>query len=148
MCRRLGAGDRRSITAETPLPGVRSSRRSEGVRAPIPPHLYDLYGTRADDVVALTESAPGLRQPLSANYPDIAAQVVFSVRFEHCVRLSDFLRRRTLLGASADQGMDAARPAAELMAAELGWSRERVTGEIDAYARDVAATQAFKGDKS
>ena len=66
-----------------------------------------------------------LNRPLSPRYPDIAAQVIFGVRFEHCVRLSDFIRRRTLLGASTDQGWDAALAVAALMAAELGWSPGR-----------------------
>jgi glycerol-3-phosphate dehydrogenase len=81
---------------------------------------------------------------LSPKYPNIAAEVVFAVRFEHCLRLSDFLRRRTLLGASEDQGWSAAVPAAEIMAGELGWSAARLAEELEAYRRDIAATQTFR----
>lgn len=144
VCRRLGAHDRRSVTADTPLPGARGSGPSDDGVVKVPSHLYDLFGTRAAGVVALAQSTAGLERPLSTKYPDIAAEVVFSVRFEHCVRLSDFLRRRTLLGASGDQGWDAAAPAAAVMAAELGWSAARVAEEIDMYRRDIAATQAFR----
>jgi glycerol-3-phosphate dehydrogenase len=138
VCRRLGASDRRSVTAETPLPGAQASARPDGS------HLYDLFGARAAEVIALARSEPGLERPLSPNYPNIAAEAVFAARFEHCVRLSDFLRRRTLLGASADQGWDAAGSAAALIGAELGWPAARVADEIDLYRRDIAATQSFR----
>ncbi|MGH9371746.1 MAG: glycerol-3-phosphate dehydrogenase/oxidase [Vicinamibacterales bacterium] len=144
VCKRLGVVNRGSMTAQTRLPGA--PRNPEADRLAVRPHLYDLYGGRAADVVAVAQSTPGLEQPLSPKYPDIAAQVVFSVRQEHCVRLSDFLRRRTLLGASDDQGWEAAAPVAALMAGELGWSSARVAEEIEEYRHDVAATLAFKDD--
>jgi glycerol-3-phosphate dehydrogenase len=110
-------------------------------------HLESLYGSRAREVLAIAASAPALARRLSPRYPDIAAQVVFAVRFEHSVRLADFIRRRTLLGASTDQGWDAATPAAELMAGELGWSVVRVAEELDAYRRDIEKTEGFKGER-
>ncbi|MGH9309626.1 MAG: glycerol-3-phosphate dehydrogenase/oxidase, partial [Vicinamibacterales bacterium] len=140
VCRQLGATGRRAVTAERPLPGAPSN----GAHAPIvPAHLFDLYGRRAEDVLALAASTPGLDRPLAPNYPDMGAQVVFSVRHEYCVRLSDFLRRRTLLGASDDQGWAAAPAAAAVMASELGWSAGRVAGEIEAYQREIEATRSF-----
>jgi glycerol-3-phosphate dehydrogenase len=147
VCRRLGAGERRSITAATPLPGARRREAVASGEAPdaaLPSHLEDLYGTRAGDVLTVARSAPHLARPLSPKYPDIAAQVVFGVTREHCLRLSDFMRRRTLLGATADQGWDAARPAATLMGAELGWSPVRVEEEVEEYRREIAATLAFR----
>ena len=143
VCRRLGVS-RPSTTAEVPLPGARASGAAAGSHPGVSSHLYDLYGSRAAGVLALALSEPGLDRPLAGKYPDIAAQAVFSARFEHCVRLSDFLRRRTLLGASDDQGIEAAAPAAARLAAELGWSPARTAEEIEAYRRDVAATLAFR----
>ena len=60
------------------------------------------------------------------------------------MRLSDFIRRRTLLGASTDQGWDAAAPAAALMAAERGWTADRTSAELDGYRRDIEAARAFR----
>jgi len=150
VCRRLGASDRRSITAETPLPGARRRQAAASGEpdGPVPSHLEDLYGTRAGDVLAVARSALHLTRPLSPKYPDIAAQVVFGVTREHCLRLSDFMRRRTLLGAAADQGWDAARPAATSMGAALGWSSARVEEEIEEYRREIAATLAFRDQES
>jgi glycerol-3-phosphate dehydrogenase len=70
--------------------------------------------------------------------------VIFAVRAEQCLRLSDFLLRRTRLGFSADQGLSAAPRVAELMASELGWSPSRTAAELDAYRAVVARTQAFR----
>jgi glycerol-3-phosphate dehydrogenase len=139
ICRRLGAPDRRSATAETPLPGARG-----GDNRPHD-HLYDLYGTRAGDVLALAQADSRLAERLSPQYADIGAQVAFAARFEHCMRLSDFLRRRTLLGATADQGWGAASAAAQLLGSELGWSGSRREEELAAYRADIAGTLAFRG---
>jgi glycerol-3-phosphate dehydrogenase len=129
----------RCETSEKLLPGSRDVQ---------PPHdaplfLRSLYGTRASAVMALTRSAHELEQPLASGYPDIAAEVVFGVRSEHCRRISDFIRRRSRLGASADQGWSAAPRVAELMGAELGWPLERIAAEIETYGRDIASTRAF-----
>jgi glycerol-3-phosphate dehydrogenase len=140
VCRALGAA-RRSTTAEELLPGGHGSRPSGTDR--MAAHLYDVYGSRAALVQQLAASQPALARPLAPAYPDIAAQVVFAVRHEHCATVGDFLRRRSLLGATADQGWMAAPSVADVMQAELGWSDERRNREIEAYARDIERTQKF-----
>jgi glycerol-3-phosphate dehydrogenase len=140
VCEQLGARDRRCSTADRPLPGgapapatsVALPQRPEAQAA-----LADLYGSRLDELAALVGADPQLGAPLSPRYHDIGAQVVLAVRAEHCVHLSDFMRRRTLLGATADQGWDAAARAAALMRAELGWSAGREAEELAAYRREI-----------
>ncbi len=81
VCRRLGARDRRSTTADMPLPGARPVVPVRTFAATVTPHLYDLFGTRAAERrMALARSRSELEQPLSPTYPDIAAQVVFAVQ--------------------------------------------------------------------
>jgi glycerol-3-phosphate dehydrogenase len=149
VCRSVGV-TRGCATADTPLPGARrgtATPASPGLAETDPPSFMQaLYGSRATEVTALAQTSEELARPLSARYPDIGAQVAFSVRSEHTIRVSDFIRRRTMLGASADQGWDAAPRVAALMAAELGWSAERSVAEIEAFRRDIASTRAFKGD--
>jgi len=145
VCRRVGQTGR-STTADVPLPGARETSAGAPGASDAPAFLRGLYGTRAAQVLALAQSAPGLDRPLSPAYPDIGAQVLFAVRLEHCVRLSDFIRRRTLLGAATDQGWDAAPRVADLMAAELAWSPTQVSAELDTYRRDIASTRAFTED--
>jgi glycerol-3-phosphate dehydrogenase len=130
---------RKCETSHQPLPGARDGHAARDVA----PFIHALYGTRASEVVALARSRNGLDQPLAPLYPDIAAQVVFAVRSEHCRTVSDFIRRRTGLGASSDQGWSAASRVAELMAAELAWQPDQITAEIESYRRDIAATTAF-----
>ena len=71
---------------------------------------------------------------------DLAAQVAVAVRREQCVRLSDFLLRRTLLGFGRDQGMGVAPAAAAAMAAELQWTSARTEAELEAYREWVDET--------
>jgi glycerol-3-phosphate dehydrogenase len=127
VCRRLGH-QRKCRTAETPLPGARSQTAETG-------HLESIYGCRAPEVRRLAAADPRLGEPLAADYPDIAAQVVFSVRQEQCKRVSDFLLRRSLVGFSPDQGRKAARRVAHWMAQELKWSPARQEEELEAYER-------------
>ena len=103
-CRQLRA-PRKCRTAEEPLPGARGGTSGAG-------HLESLYGSRAAEVEKLEAADPRLAEPLSPEYPDIAAQVVFAAREEQCHKPEDFLMRRTLLGFSRDQGR-AALPAVE-----------------------------------
>ena len=148
VCESVGI-KRPCTTAVTPLPGARgdSTRAaSSGVAGP-PAFLSAVYGSRAGEVLALARSAADLDRPVSPRYPDIAAQVVYGVRFEHCVRVSDFIRRRTMLGASADQGWDAAPQVAALMGAELGWSPARIAAELDTFRRDIDSTRAFRDER-
>jgi glycerol-3-phosphate dehydrogenase len=57
---------------------------------------------------------------------------VHAVRSEMAVTLGDALIRRTGAGAGGHPGEAAARTAAALMAAELGWSAAQVEHEITA----------------
>jgi glycerol-3-phosphate dehydrogenase len=144
ICRRLGCRSA-STTAERPLPGA---SRANGTGAEgVLPHLYDLYGSRAPAVAGLATKDSALARPLAAAYPDIGAQVVFSARFEHSLRLSDFMRRRSLLGATADRGLQAVEAVAALMATEHGWAASRTSEEADRYRREVAASRAFRDER-
>jgi glycerol-3-phosphate dehydrogenase len=140
VCRRLRVVAR-CVTAERMLPGA-SDRRAAQV-ADVPEFLRSIYGTRASNVVTIARSRNDHGQPLADDYPDIVAQVVFATRTEHCRRVSDFIRRRTQLGASADQGWNAARRVAEIMGTELSWPLQRVAAEIEGYRDEIASTRAF-----
>jgi glycerol-3-phosphate dehydrogenase len=138
VCRKLKS-EAPCTTAVTPLPGA------AGAGDNALGHLEPLYGGRAKDVLRLANDEPALREPLSPAYPDIAAQAVFAARSEQCMRLSDFLLRRTLLGFTADQGMQAVPAAASLLARELGWTSTRKDQEIGNYRAWVAGTRAYAG---
>ena len=138
VCRCLRAR-RRCATAERPLPGAADRSQTTGrggaagsVSDRVWEHLVELYGSRAVEVVALADATPPLGAPLSPAYPDIGAEVVYGVRREYCVRLDDFMRRRTLLAATADRGAQAVAAAAALMGRELSWSPAHQAAEASA----------------
>jgi glycerol-3-phosphate dehydrogenase len=149
VCAKLNM-NARCVTATTPLPGAGGDARpsdvsKSGLTNETIKHLFELYGSRANQVIQLAASREHLREPLSPRGPDIEAQVIFAARTEQCMRLVDFLLRRTLLGFSQDQGQSAVARAAALLAEELAWSPERAAAEISLYQDYINATQAFRG---
>jgi glycerol-3-phosphate dehydrogenase len=70
----------------------------------------------------------------------LAAEVVYAVSHEGARHLDDVLTRRTRISIETfDRGVASARPAAELMAGELGWDAATVDDEVDHYLRRVEA---------
>jgi len=111
------------------------------------------YRAIAEDVTEVVCRRLGCRAPCTTAYTqlpappqhgDLAAHAAYAIEHEHSVHLSDFMRRRTALGASADQGWSRAAELAAVMAARIGWTRERTSDEIDDYRRDIESTRAFR----
>ncbi|HEY1630881.1 MAG TPA: glycerol-3-phosphate dehydrogenase/oxidase [Rhizomicrobium sp.] len=132
--RRLGA----STTATAPMPGGNIQRRRQffADQARAYPglateHLARLYGTRLRFVI---EAAHNRLEPIGTT-GDIAAQVLFAVREEMAMTLSDVVLRRTGIGQLGDPGTAALEATATLMADELGWDAARKAREIDTTSR-------------
>ncbi|MGH2858508.1 MAG: glycerol-3-phosphate dehydrogenase/oxidase [Solirubrobacteraceae bacterium] len=105
--------------------------------------LLGRYGALAADLVALTAARPQLAQLLPGGDGHIGAEVVYACTHEGALTLEDVLERRTRLALTApDRGMEAAAPAAALMAAALGWEPGRARQEVDGWRRRVAAQRA------
>jgi glycerol-3-phosphate dehydrogenase len=93
-----------------------------------------------DEVLDLVAGRPELREPLPGAEDYLCAEVVYAVTHEGARHLDDVLTRRTRISIETfDRGVAAARPAAELMAGELGWGEARVDDEVDHYLRRVEA---------
>ena len=130
VCRRLGHR-RESRTSATPLPGG-------GVERSGMAHLDAVYGSRAMRVRALVDETPALGERLAPDYPDIAAQVVFSVRHEWCRRVEDFIFRRSYLGFQPDRGLAAVVPVSSWMQRELCWPDARRRADIEDCQRRIS----------
>jgi glycerol-3-phosphate dehydrogenase len=104
-------------------------------------HLAHMYGSRLPDMLAQANNRPELRLPLG-NAGDIAAQVVFAIREEMALHLSDVVMRRTCMGQIGNPPNSAFDSASRIMAAELGWSEERRSSEIAALAPWFKTRQA------
>ena len=146
----LGRAVPQSITERVPLVGAdgyetRSNQRSalsriSGVPLARIDHLLNRYGGLIDEVLALISRRPELGQPLDGAEDYLAVEVVYAVSHEGARHLDDVLARRTRISIETfDRGVAAARPAAELMAGELGWDEERLADEVDHYLRRVVA---------
>jgi glycerol-3-phosphate dehydrogenase len=71
-----------------------------------------------------------LGQPLAAEGPTVGAEVIYAIRHEMAVRLSDIVIRRLGLGAAGHPGATVVRAAASVAAEELGWDTSRLGAEI------------------
>lgn len=89
------------------------------------------YGSRMEDVLALTNEAPKLLDRLSERFPDIAAEVVYAVRNEMALTVEDVLFRRTGLGTIGTPGDAAIKQVVDVMARELGWGPEERRAQAD-----------------
>jgi glycerol-3-phosphate dehydrogenase len=101
------------------------------------------YGHAARAVLDLAWKDPALAAPIVPGRPDLLAEATIAARHEQARNVADVLLRRTRLGLLAAPQLrdaDAARPVAEALGAELGWSRRRVKHEAEAW--PAAAAEA------
>jgi glycerol-3-phosphate dehydrogenase len=146
VARRLQRQLPRSRTAITALPGaaiadhealaIETARDLRmDVTLPAIRHLIGLYAEGAAEIIRLVHERPELGQPLSADIETIQAEIVYTIRREMAVRLTDVLVRRTELGSAGRPSDDAVRTAARIAQSELGWDDARTTQEIEEVAR-------------
>ncbi len=103
-------------------------------------HLLGRYGSLAEEVIALVEKDRALGQPLDGADDYLRAEIVYAASHEGAIHLDDVLARRTRISFETfDRGVSSARPAAELMAATLGWDDGRQEREIAHYTAQIAA---------
>src|SRR3954468_18872978 len=113
---------------------------SSGVHIARIDHLLGRYGGLVGEVFDLVRDRPDLSAPLPGADDYLRAEVVYAVSHEGARHLDDVLTRRTRISIETfDRGVAAARPAAELMAGELGWEPARLDNEVDHYLRRVEA---------
>ncbi|MDQ6642002.1 MAG: glycerol-3-phosphate dehydrogenase/oxidase [Actinomycetota bacterium] len=141
---------RASITDRVPLLGAdgfetRTNQRvalgrTSGLSVARIDHLLGRYGGLVDEVLEIVAKDSVLGEPLEGNEDYLAAEVVYAVSHEGARHLDDVLTRRTRISIETfDRGTTSARPAAELMATELGWDEARIDDEVDHYLRRVEA---------
>ncbi|HSS32061.1 MAG TPA: glycerol-3-phosphate dehydrogenase/oxidase [Solirubrobacterales bacterium] len=132
-------------TAEIPL-GMEARPEDleapEGVGDDAIEQLKFRYGHASRNVLALARGDGKLAQPIVPGRPDLLAEVAIAARHEQARSVADVLLRRTRLGIlAAPQLRDSntVRRVAEVLGAELGWSRRRVKQETEAWAVAAAA---------
>ncbi|MCW2804559.1 MAG: Glycerol-3-phosphate dehydrogenase [Propionibacteriaceae bacterium] len=100
--------------------------------------LLALYGTRAGEIQTLAVQDPNLALPVGDVPGLIAAEIAYSVHVEDAVTLTDVVARRIMTGIGGDLGLSSLGPVAEAVAAQAGWSAERMDREVADYHRYIA----------
>lgn len=92
-------------------------------------HLVFNYGAQTPPLLELISEDESLRRPLVEGLPPIAAEVIYAVRREMALTITDVMTRRTRLAMTAGvAALDGAELVGDLLARELGWTmteRER-----------------------
>jgi glycerol-3-phosphate dehydrogenase len=84
--------------------------------------LLSIYGGRASEIVDLATAEADLQASLDEDGHYLAAEVVFAIREEFAMTLTDIVFRRMMTGFLADQGRPLYDAVASRAAAEFGWS--------------------------
>lgn len=109
-------------------------------------HLAGKYGTRAEQLLALIAKDPSLGEPLVKGLAQLRVEVAFAVRFEMAMTIEDVLARRIGLQFYGwSEAIAAARPTAELLARELGWSEADRDNALSEYVEKLRAFQRKAG---
>ena len=137
----LKRGARKTVSKDAQFPGARTSDMvafaanfiaTAGVDRDTAARLVGLYGTRAEDVVALVKRNPKLAERFDPNSAAIAAELVFAVKNEYAETLTDVFARRILLAFEPGHGLKSLDRAAQILGAELGWTaKQRKANEAD-----------------
>jgi len=146
-------------TARRALPGggEQASLGEVELAPEVAEHLRQSYGGRARDVVdVMTAPVPAaatggaLVEPsarIDPELPYLWAEILHAARSERVLEVDDLLTRRIPLFRDArDQGLTAAPLAADLVAARLGWTKQRRDQSLARYQARVAASRAWQQD--
>lgn len=128
-------------TATTPLPGgsvrdvtlaIAEARRDHDADLPSDtiPHLLAAYGSRYRDILQCAATRPDWRTRVAEESPVIGAELVWAVRKEMAIALSDAVIRRTPLGSLGCPSDAALERASAIVGDELGWDEARRREEI------------------
>lgn len=105
--------------------------------------LLHRYGSEIDLVLELMERNPAARGTLPGAPGVLKAEILFAATHEGALHLNDVLTRCTRVSITTDdRGVEAAEPAARLLAPVLGWDDEQTEREIALYRARVAAELA------
>lgn len=144
--RQLDVSHRKPVTETLPLPGGDLRSVDAELEAALPEvghadmalHLVRAYGNRWRQVWRLAHEEVSLARPLVQGLPYLRAEAAHGVSHEFVHTLADLLIRRLKVAfETRDQGAEAARAAAEVMAPLLGWDSAETQRQLEAYTHDA-----------
>ncbi len=95
-------------------------------------HLVKRYGSCYSRAMKIISERPEYAMPLGETRYYIG-DVVYAVRHEMAVRVSDFLRRRTPLMLEKAHARDCVKKISDIFQEELGWNENQKKQEMDRY---------------
>ncbi|TGK02035.1 glycerol-3-phosphate dehydrogenase/oxidase [Leptospira selangorensis] len=97
-------------------------------------YLVRHYGTEYESILELANSSKQLSEVLDED-GELAAQVLYAIRFEMAMNLQDILLRRTGLGTVGLPTDDVLSKVTEIAGKEWNWSTEKKSEEIEKLKR-------------
>lgn len=91
------------------------------------------HGRHAMCVVQTAMHNPLMRMPIVEGYPQLVAQAVEAVAYEHAVTLADILLRRVPMALDQHWDEQHTAQAATRIASTVGWNERRMREEIEAF---------------
>lgn len=145
----------RARTDRLALPGGETSAleiliaaaESEGLSHDTATHYVRMHGSETPAVIRLGQSNPQWARPVQDNLPTTWAQLIYAMRREMALTLSDLLVRRTHIFYEApEHGIESVEEVADLAAQEMGWDENRRRAELGAYHELIRRNDAFRDD--
>ena len=93
-------------------------------------YLTKCYGTEIDKLFTIAEENDNYKKPLNTDGENLA-QVIFAIRNEMALSLSDIMIRRTGIGQLGHPGKDTLDKVSKLAAKELNWDNKKLADEVD-----------------
>lgn len=132
----------KSPTSTTPIFGGNIERfedflSQEKAKAPkrltreVAEHLVYNYGSEYQRILDYIDENSEWAQPVLDGSEVLKAEVIYTIREEMAMKLSDVFRRRTELGSAGNPSDHSLQTCATMMAEELGWDHARLQQEID-----------------
>ncbi len=105
-------------------------KQSHGLKENIVRQLVYSYGSAYPDVLRYLEQPDALPPGISAEMAVLRAETLHGIHMEMAQKLADIVFRRTELGTAGHPGDQTLHFVAEVMGAELGWSRAHMEQEL------------------
>lgn len=127
---------------------VSTKARTLGLEPATIDHLISSYGACAEQVLDLVQADESLSKRICSEFPPIMAEVIYTIKNEMAISLSDILFRRIRLGlVHQGQALDAVPKVARLVQNMLGWDDARTMAEIAQINTMLESHMIFKEAK-
>jgi glycerol-3-phosphate dehydrogenase len=128
----------------TPAAVAQAKARGAAEGLDLPPELLERYGANALMIREWARKEPAPSLPWPEGFPDLSAQLRYSIRYEMTIHLTDFyFRRHPLFASRADHGLPWAEELSRVWAQEMGADESARAQELELLRGEVASHLAW-----